>query len=102
MQGCYSLYFLPTKAISHQSATENGYALSANRLTVTLLENADNKDFPTEALTQATKTGCSAFAGSVYRGTCPAQFTISGTLISFDKVKNNIVSEAFDRETSGV
>jgi hypothetical protein len=39
------------------------------------------------------------FAGNVYRGTCPEKFNISGTMISFDKVKN-LVLEAFDREGS--
>jgi hypothetical protein len=38
------------------------------------------------------------FAGNVYRGVCTEKFNISGTMISFDKVKN-LVIEAFDRET---
>ncbi len=36
--------------------------------------------------------------GSVYRGTCPEQFNLSGTMISFDKVKNNLILEAFERK----
>jgi hypothetical protein len=42
------------------------------------------------------------FAGNAYRGVCLEQFDMSGTMISFDKVKNNLFLEAFDRETPSV
>jgi hypothetical protein len=40
------------------------------------------------------------FTGNVYHGACPDQFNLSGTMISFDKVKKNLVLEAFDREAT--
>jgi TIR domain len=38
------------------------------------------------------------FAGNVYRGTCKDEFNLSGTMISFDKVKDRLDIEPFDRE----
>jgi hypothetical protein len=59
------------------------------RLTV----NIDNKDAPVVIET---------FAGNAYQGVCPELFNLSDTTISFDKVKNNLVLEAFDRQTPSV
>jgi hypothetical protein len=39
------------------------------------------------------------FVGNVYRGVCPERFNLSGTMISFDKIKN-LVLEAFNRDSS--
>lgn len=37
------------------------------------------------------------FYGNIYKGTCPEQINLSGTMISFDKYRSNQVFEALDR-----
>jgi hypothetical protein len=54
-----------------------------------ILVTLENKEAPVRVET---------FCGSVYQGICSEQFSLSGTIISFDKVKKNLVLDAFEQE----